>query len=97
MANNFDVEMINKTWKVASYLCYMHVGNATGCHAGRQEVGRCCTRSESEEFITHRRENTQASKGSTLAPQKGLVSSPLPKRKKLKRLEKWIEFYITMY
>ena len=27
----------------------LHVGNATGRHAGRQEVGRCRTRGESEE------------------------------------------------
>ena len=27
----------------------MHVGNTTGCHAGRQEVSRCCTRGESAE------------------------------------------------
>ena len=26
-----------------------HVGNAAGCHTGRQEVGRCRTRDESEE------------------------------------------------
>ena len=24
---------------LASYLCNMHVGNSTGCHAGHQEVG----------------------------------------------------------
>ena len=28
-------------------------GEATSCHAGCQEVGRCCTRGESREHISH--------------------------------------------
>ena len=38
----------------------MHVGNVTSCHVGHQEVTRCCTRGESEEFIAWRWESTQA-------------------------------------
>ena len=38
----------------ASYLCYMHVGNAIDCHAGHQEVSRQHTRGESEATIVHR-------------------------------------------
>ena len=34
----------------------VHVGNATGCHAGCQKVSICRTRGESEESITHRKE-----------------------------------------
>ena len=45
---------------LASYLCYTHVGNATNCLAGHQEVSRCCTRGESEESVAHRRGSTQA-------------------------------------
>ena len=38
-----------------SYLCYMQVGNATGCHAGHQDVSRYSTRGESEASIVHKR------------------------------------------
>ena len=44
----------------ASYLCYLHVANATGCHAGCQEVSRCLTRGESEESIACRWQSMQA-------------------------------------
>ena len=38
----------------------MHVRNVLGCHAGGQEVGRCCTRGESEASVVHRQGSTQA-------------------------------------
>ena len=69
----------------------MHVGNATGYHAGRQEVGRCRTRGESEASLAYRRGSTikgfipgletqdrchqKSKKGVSVTPQKGLVSS----------------------
>ena len=67
-----------------------HVGNTTGCHTGHQEVGRCCTKGESEESAVHSqgsmqaRESTlaletqsrhhQSKTGISVAPQYGLVS-----------------------
>ena len=38
----------------------LHVGNMTGTHAGRQEVGRCRTRGDHEEFVVSREGSMQA-------------------------------------
>ena len=56
-----------------SYLCYMDVGLAIGCHAGYQNVSRCRTRGESED---HTSEKTH--KGSTLhlKPKADVTRSP---------------------
>ena len=43
----------------ASYLCYIHVGNVTDCHAGHQEVSRYHTRGELAESIECRQESIQ--------------------------------------
>ena len=43
----------------ASNLCYMHVGNATGCHAYCQDVSRCHIRDESKATIVYRQGSTQ--------------------------------------
>ena len=45
---------------LATYLCYKHVGNVTGCHADLYTVSRCCTRGESQEFMARRQQSTQA-------------------------------------
>ena len=57
-----------------------------GCHVGRQEVSRCHTKSESEEFLAFRWWSTQmkdppwlwrqqkSKTGVSVAPQKGLMS-----------------------
>ena len=72
----------------ASYLCHVHVGNVTGCHAGCQEVNRYCTRDESEESIACRWQSKQVrdphwlwnpgrvevTNRVSVAPQKRLVS-----------------------
>ena len=69
-----------------------------GCHAGRQEVGRCRTRGESEEkcagkkackrvhpgFETQGRRHQKSETGVPVAPQKGHVSSKIKKKKKKK-------------
>ena len=66
-----------------------------GCHAGRQEVGRCRTRGESEEwrtgkkackrdhpgFETQGRRHQKSETGVSVAPQKGHVSSKHLKKK----------------
>ena len=60
--NSLDHDVIVNVFpnKQLFYLCYMHVGNVTGCHAGCQEVSRCRTRGESREFIARKRQSTQA-------------------------------------
>ena len=62
-------------WHVspASYLCYMDVGLAIGCHAGYQNVSRYRTRGESEDHTSEK-----AHKGSTLdlKPKADVTRSP---------------------
>ena len=66
----------------------MHVGNMTGFHAGRQEVGRCHTSGESEESIARKRGihpgfetqgrcHPKSTTGISVALQKELVSSQI--------------------
>ena len=38
---------------------YVDQKQRLGCHVGHKEDSRCCTRGESEESITHRRQSTQ--------------------------------------
>ena len=52
--------------KIPTSVTLKHVENITGCHAGHQEAGRCCTKGESEESAVHRQGNMQA-RESTLA------------------------------
>ena len=74
----------------------MFKGNVTGHHSGHQEVGRCRTRVESEEYYAVTKAykwgiqpgfetqtvftNKKSKTGVSVAPQKGLKSSKILKK-----------------
>ena len=73
-----------------------YVSKGIGCHAGHQEVDRCCTRGESEEYITHRWQNMYASEGIHLVfdtqgrgHQKPKTGEPVAPRKGINVLQKF--------
>ena len=86
----------------------MHVGNATGYHAGRKEVGRCRTRGESEASLAYRRgsmikgftpgletQGRRHQKSKTwvsVTPQKGLVSNKNTK----KFFKKFVSVFVVL-